>query len=114
MCEINPKHALYFQLEAFTSHPDMTKEEFETEVPRLILEAEMRLNATGRFRFHIHPLEGSALDQDMDDACPTCRAPFDEPHREGCPDAPEEVTGHDVDAVDDLFDRSDWPPERTS
>lgn len=29
-------------------------------------------------------------DLDDDDRCPTCRAPFDEPHEEGCPDAPEE------------------------
>lgn len=31
---------------------------------------------------------GAELDDN--DRCPTCRAPFDEPHEEGCPDAPEE------------------------
>lgn len=54
MCEINPKHARYFRLEAFTSNPDMSEKEFEREVMARLFEIEQVLNADGRFRFHIH------------------------------------------------------------
>lgn len=54
MCEIKAKHKAFFWLEAFTSHPTMTKEEFEREVNTKLLEIEMKLNEDMRFRFHIH------------------------------------------------------------
>lgn len=54
MCEINPKHAAYFRLEAFTSDPNMSTEEFTRGVMARLLQVEMQLNADGRFRFHIH------------------------------------------------------------
>ena len=52
MCEINPKRAAYFRLEAFTA-AEMTEAEFYEE----ILAAEVRMNSTGKLRFHIHELE---------------------------------------------------------
>lgn len=57
MCEINPKHSMFFDLEVFTSNPNITKEEFEYNVLSRLLEAEMQLNADGKFRFHIHQKE---------------------------------------------------------
>jgi hypothetical protein len=54
MCEINPTHAAYFKLEAFTSNPKMTREEFDQQVAQKLLEVEMKLNEDGKFRFHIH------------------------------------------------------------
>jgi hypothetical protein len=55
MCEINPKYARYFKLEAFCSPAsDMTEEEFEQEVLKRTFDAEQALNADGRFRFHVH------------------------------------------------------------
>jgi hypothetical protein len=54
MCEINPKHTQIFRLEAFTSNPKMTREEFDREVRERLLQAEIALNADGKFRFHIH------------------------------------------------------------
>lgn len=54
MCEINPKHTQIFRLEAFTSNYKTTREEFDREVRERLLEAEIRLNADGKFRFHIH------------------------------------------------------------
>jgi len=54
MCEINPKHKMFFRLEAFTSSPDMTAEEFITEVAIKLLAVEIELNRDMRFRFHIH------------------------------------------------------------
>jgi hypothetical protein len=54
MCEINPTHTLIFRLEAFTSHPTMTSEEFTSEVMDRLLKTEMDLNADGKFRFHVH------------------------------------------------------------
>jgi hypothetical protein len=54
VCEINPKHQAFFKLEAFTSNPNMTQEEFMEEVLNRLLEIEMKLNADGKFRFHIH------------------------------------------------------------
>jgi hypothetical protein len=54
MCEINPTHKAFFRLEAFTSNSKMTAEEFEAEIAQRLLEAEMKLNEDGRFRFHIH------------------------------------------------------------
>lgn len=62
MCELNPKHQLFFRLEAFTSNPDETKEQFEQEVAKRLFEAEMELNKDGRYRFHIHT-EGPQLSQ---------------------------------------------------
>lgn len=56
MCEINPKHKAFFRLEAFTSH-DMTEQQFTTEVMERLLNVELKLNADGRFRFHIHGAE---------------------------------------------------------
>ena len=53
MCQIHPKHQLFFCLEAFTSH-DMTEAEFSHAVATKLLEVEMILNRDGRFRFHIH------------------------------------------------------------
>jgi hypothetical protein len=54
MCEINPKHSAFFKLEAFTSNPDMSKEEFTNEVMMRLFAVEQTLNMDGRFRFHIH------------------------------------------------------------
>lgn len=56
MCEINPKHSAEFKLEVFTSNPDITREQFERQVLERVLEAEMKLNADGQFRFHVHEL----------------------------------------------------------
>ena len=57
MCEINPKHTRIFRLEAFTSHPDMTRDEFDAEVLKKVLDVEQVLNLDGRFRFHVHEME---------------------------------------------------------
>lgn len=54
MCEINPKHSAFFDLEVFTSDPRMTAAEFTAQVLPRLLEAEMNLNVDGKFRFHIH------------------------------------------------------------
>ena len=54
MCEIYPKHAAFFRLEAFTSNPNMSRDEFDNEVLKRVLKVEQQLNADGRFRFHIH------------------------------------------------------------
>jgi hypothetical protein len=59
MCEINPKHAAYFRLEAFTSNPDMTAEQFTHQVMERLLQVEQQLNADGRFRFHIHGMDNT-------------------------------------------------------
>lgn len=56
MCEINPKHKMFFKLEVFTSHP-MSKEEFEKIVLPKVLKVEQELNKDGRIRVHIHDLE---------------------------------------------------------
>lgn len=53
MCEINPKHKALFILEVFTT-ANMTREQFDVEVVERLLEVEQHLNASGRFRFHIH------------------------------------------------------------
>lgn len=57
MCEINPKHSMYLRLEAFTSNPEMSREEFERKVIQKLLDMETKLNEDGNFRFHIHELE---------------------------------------------------------
>jgi len=57
MCEINPKHSAFFRLEAFTSNPNTTKEDFDKEIRDRLLEFEMKLNSDGKFRFHIHEVE---------------------------------------------------------
>lgn len=54
MCQINPKHEAHFVLQAFTSDPEMTKEDFTKAVMTRVFEAEQQLNADGKFRFHIH------------------------------------------------------------
>lgn len=69
MCEINPKHSLFFRLKAFTSNPDMTKEEFQVEVMTRVLEAEHMLNEDGRFRFHINETEDTREVEDEDCVC---------------------------------------------
>lgn len=54
MCEINPKHAAFFRLEAFTSNPEMTREQFDQAVAERLFAVEQQLNADGALRFHIH------------------------------------------------------------
>lgn len=54
MCEINPKHSLFFRLEAFTANPYQTKEDFDKEVMDIVMALEMQLNESGKYRFHIH------------------------------------------------------------
>lgn len=54
VCEINPKHQMHFHLEAFTSDPNISVEDFVKGVLERVFKAEMALNADGKFRFHIH------------------------------------------------------------
>lgn len=57
MCELNPKHTKILRLEFFTSHPKMTKEEFEKIILDKCLEMEMKANEDGRIRCHVHEME---------------------------------------------------------
>lgn len=54
MCEINPKHTKILRLEFFTSHPSMTKEQFENRIATIVLETEIGINERGDIRCHIH------------------------------------------------------------
>lgn len=74
MCEINPAHSAFFRLEAFTSHRDMTQEQFTHEVMTRLLEAEIKLNEDGRFRFHIHGEESKQSNRALpeQDTCFHC------------------------------------------
>jgi hypothetical protein len=54
MCEINPKHTKILRLEFFTSHPTMTKEQFEKIVAQHCVKAEMDINKDMRIRCHVH------------------------------------------------------------
>jgi hypothetical protein len=54
MCELNPKHSAFFDLEAFTSDPDMTEDEFRKQIAQKLFNVEVELNKDGQFRFHIH------------------------------------------------------------
>jgi hypothetical protein len=57
MCEINPKHKALFRLEAYTSDPNISAEQFEVAIAERLLKAEMELNKDSRFRFHVHDWE---------------------------------------------------------
>lgn len=59
MCEINPKFQMVFRLEAYTSDPNMTSDDFIKEVTQRVFNAEVSLNADGKFRFHIHDVRYS-------------------------------------------------------
>lgn len=54
MCEINPRHSMFFSLEVFTSNPNTTEEEFRHEAMGRVLNYEIAMNADGRLRFHVH------------------------------------------------------------
>jgi hypothetical protein len=54
MCEINPRKKAFFVIEAFSAFDDP---EFDSLVARALVEMEIRLNESGRVRFHIHPME---------------------------------------------------------
>jgi hypothetical protein len=54
VCEINPTQTKILRLEFFTSHPTISKEEFEHKVAAVALEMEMLANKSGELRCHIH------------------------------------------------------------
>lgn len=54
MCEINPKHTKILRMEFFTSHPNMTAEQFERIIAERVVYAEQFINRDGMIRCHIH------------------------------------------------------------
>ena len=53
MCAINPKHKDNYILRVYTSHPTMTKEEFDKLVLEKLTELEVQLNNDTRLRWHV-------------------------------------------------------------
>lgn len=59
MCQINPKHEQFFELEVFTSDQEISKEDFTRLVAEKLFAVEMELNKDMRLRFHIHEKEST-------------------------------------------------------
>ena len=57
MCEIKPKHTDRFVIEVFTSHPDMTRQQFDEMAAEALVRKEIELNTGGQLRFHVHHLD---------------------------------------------------------
>jgi hypothetical protein len=52
MCAINPKHEKHFTISAYTSQ-DIPEKEFQEAVALTLLYVEIKLNESGRLRWHI-------------------------------------------------------------
>lgn len=60
MCAINPTHKKRLILDVYTSHPTMTKEEFELSVLGKALAIELDLNSDGVIRWHLKETDQQA------------------------------------------------------
>ena len=55
MCAINPKRQAHFKLSVYTAH-EMTDEAWEDLTTSALIEAELKLNESGRLRWHVSPV----------------------------------------------------------